>query len=223
MKFITICDRGSVKVSNLFKSLNGNLTFIDYDQSMGNLSKIFKFYDFLITSTIPHDEIIVYTDAYDVICAKLEGLEEAFRSTKKDIIYGSELFNIHQRNDVRQWFRITFADRPFRSINCGFCIGYYHSFIKMLSHIVENFDQIYKNDTDSHSEQKVISHFMMKNAKELHIVNIDIDSNAVFCTTVSSSLSKTEDIQSYFIHVPWLANPMQNAKYEKVVAKFLRP
>lgn len=170
--------------------------------------------------SVPDDEVIVFVDAYDILCLKLEGMEEAFRSTKKDIIYGAEIFNIHQRPDVMMWFLKNFAERRLKFVNCGFAIGYYQSFVKMLSHIIENFEQVYRNKIDGQSEQMIISHFMMRNAKELHLMNIDIDSDAVFCLVVSSNLNKIDDIHSYFVHVPWLANPSQQAKYDKIISQY---
>lgn len=220
IKFITICDPGSSEVDALRYSLRNDLICIDYDKSIRNLSKIFNFQKFLISLDVPKDTIIVYTDAYDVLCLKRDGLEEAFLSTGKDVIYAAELINIHQTSDVRAWFKKTYKNYDLKYMNCGFCIGFYRSLVRMYNHIVESFDDIYRMPRNT-SEQMVISYFMARNEIELHFINMGLDHNSVFCKTLSSTnLKNIGVISSHFVHVPWLFNPGQRDIYKRVLTDY---
>lgn len=223
MKFITICDKGSDKTNNLIESLSGNVICIDYDKEIGDLSKIFNFYKYLtLYSDIPNNEIIVYIDGFDVICIKTEGLEKEFIKSGKDIIYGAEGEGWHQKKEVLEWFENKYRSHKLRYINCGFCIGYYRSLIKMFSHIVKNFNVLY-NFPNNYTDQKIISFFMMKKAQSLNI-KMDIDPGSIFCTTIAAYQKNytIESIASYFIHFTWLANPIQKNRYNEAVTYFLK-
>ena len=83
--FIPLCDADSPLVQPLYSSLRGNLRILNnYSQKLGLLSEIFKVRDFLAADTdIADDAIIVFTDAYDVLCIRYDpvGLAADFFAT----------------------------------------------------------------------------------------------------------------------------------------------
>ena len=224
MRIVTICDRDSKKVENLRSSLHENIELINYDQSLGYFSKIFNFYNYLLSLKVSDKEVIVFVDGYDVICIKfkLEDLEKDFILTGKDVICSAELISAHHRSDVTKLFERKYYGKTLKFLNSGFWIGYYGSLLKMFSNIVENFKS-YEKGIKKH-DQAIISYFMMLNERELHLVNMDVDYDAVFCFTFCTKHFigdvDLKKLKSYFVHVTWLDNPMQNDKYKKVVEYF---
>lgn len=221
----TLCDPDDLRVEELRSSLHGNLHVIEaYAPSMGNLSKIFKVREFLASAAHLQDEsIVVFVDAYDVLCIhnNLPSLAEQFRLTGKDLIAGAESIFCHHRSNVLPFFLSRYIDKPARYLNSGFIIAYKWAYLRMLDHIVDNFAELYM-DAHHRSDQRVISAFMLDN-DALNIIDMEIDSTQQFCHTHTyddNPMDPTQ-INSFFVHVTWLALEIQKDAYWRIKDHFL--
>jgi hypothetical protein len=221
----TLCDAGNTRVDDLKASLHGNLFLLEtYSPSMGNLSKIFKIRDFLASANHLSDEsIVIFLDAYDALCIRyeLQELAEKFISTGKDLIMGAETIFCHHRSQLVPFFLNRYMDQPARYLNSGFIIAYKWAYLRMLNHIADNFVDSYM-DRHQSSDQRAISTFMLHNSK-LKLINMDIDSQQEFCHThtYDNNPLSLEKINSYFVHVTWLALDVQADAYKKIKNYFL--
>jgi hypothetical protein len=218
--FLTICDAGSPKVDTLHSSLHGNLRLLEtYCSQLGSLSKIFKIQDFLNTdTTIPDDNIIVFTDAYDVACLRYDpqGLTEDFKATGKDLIVGAETVFAHHSSEVLPFFLSNYLTRKAKYMNSGFIIGYKWAYRTMLNYICDNFENRYRTP-NNFSDQRVLSKFMLDNS-QLQLLKMDIDSDFKFCYThtYDNNPLDCKKISSYFIHITWLALSIQAEAWENM-------
>lgn len=216
--FLTICDAGSPKLDTLRLSLHGNLRILEtYCPQLGFLSKIFKVQEFLnADTTIPDDNIIVFTDAYDVACLRYDpqGLTEAFKATGKDLIVGAETVFVHHSSEVLPFFLSNYLTRKAKYMNAGFIIGYKWAYRTMLNYICDNFENRYRTP-NNFNDQRVLSKFMLDNS-QLQLLKMDIDSDFKFCYThtYDNNPLDCEKISSYFIHVTWLALSIQAEAWE---------
>ncbi len=220
--FLTICDAGSPKVDGLRSSLHGNLRILEtYCPEMGLLSKIFKVRDFLNTdTTIPDQNIIVFTDAYDVVCLRYDtqGLTDDFKATGKDLIIGAETVFANHSSEVLPFFLSNYLTRKAKYMNTGFIIGYKWAYRTMLNYVCDNFENRYRTP-NNFCDQRALSKFMLDNSN-LKILNMDIDSDFKFCHThtYDNNPLDCEKITSYFIHITWLALPIQAEAYATMAA-----
>ncbi len=218
--FITLCDANNPSVQPLYSSLQGNLHILDnYSPRLGLLSKIFKVQEFLASDTnIADDQIIVFTDAYDVLCIRYdpEKLAAEFRAEGKDLILGAETVFAHHSSDTLPFFLSNYLNQPARYLNSGFVIAYKWAYLRMLNYIVDNFVEKYMMDCRQ-NDQRVISRFMLENT-ELGLLNMDIDSSCKFCRTHTYDNNPLcpEKLTSYFVHVTWLALEMQRQAYDEI-------
>lgn len=221
----TLCDPGSAKVEGLKSSLQGNLFLLEtYSPTLGNLSKIFKVRDFLVSAShLPDESILIFLDAYDVLCIRydLDGLANKFSSTGKDLIMGAESIFCHHRSQVLPFFLNRYLDQPARYLNSGFLVAYKWAYLRMLDHIVDNFIELYM-DRHQHSDQRAISTFMLHNAN-LGLIEMDIDCKQEYCYThtYDNNPLSFEQIDSYFVHVTWLALDIQAKAYQRIKDHFL--
>lgn len=218
MKFITVCDHNSNKTDNLKGSLKKELTCFDFNRKEGFVSRIFLFHRFLLSNKMPDNEIIIFLDGYDIICNRIEGIERDFIGSEKEVIYAAEEVSVHHDKKATEWFKETYVQHKCKFLNAGFCIGYYSGLLKMFSFIVNNFHNLCFANPDK-SDQRVIANFMVRN-DTLNIIKMDLDVKSVFCTTIPVCKNFDPNINSYFIHVTWLANPIQKEKYDRVVSHF---
>lgn len=221
----TLCDSGDSRIEGLKSSLRGDIITLEtYSPSMGNLSKIFKVREFLASADHLHDEsILIFVDAYDVLCIRyeLEELAERFKSTGKDLIMGAETIFCHHRAKVLPFFLERYLSNPARYLNSGFVVAYKWAYLRMLDHITNNFATLYM-DGHHRSDQRAISTFMLYNAS-LNLINMDIDSNQDFCYThtYDNNPLQLEVIRGYFVHVTWLELDIQADAYRKIKEYFL--
>jgi hypothetical protein len=218
--FITLCDAGNPQVEPLKLSLKGNLHILEnYCPRLGLLSKIFKVRDFLEFNTdIADDAIIVFTDAYDVLCIRYDptGLVADFKATNKDLIIGAETVFCHHSADVLPFFLSNYSGQIAKYPNSGFIIAYKWAYLRMLDYITTNFIEKYMIDSRQ-NDQRVISRFMLNNI-ELNLLNMDIDSTFKFCYTHTYDNNPLchDRLGSYFVHVTWLALEIQKQAYEEI-------
>ncbi|GAB1541795.1 hypothetical protein NUACC21_44680 [Scytonema sp. NUACC21] len=218
--FLTLCDADSPQVQPLYSSLRGNLRILEtYSPRLGLLSKIFKVRDFLASDTdIADDAIIVFTDAYDVLCIRYDpaGLAADFMATGRDLILGAETVFCHHSADVLPFFLSNYLGHPAKYLNSGFIIGYKWAYSRMLNYIANNFVEKYMMDSRQ-NDQRVISRFMLENS-ELGLLNMDIDSTFKFCYThtYDNNPLRCDNLASYFVHVTWLALEIQKQAYDEI-------
>jgi hypothetical protein len=222
----TLCDPGTAKGEPLRSSLKDHLFILDtYSHRFGNLSKIFKVRDFLASAShLRDDTILIFVDAYDVLCIRfdLEGIAEKFRASGKDLMIGAESVFCHHRPEVLPLFLDRYLDQPARYLNSGFVIAYKWAYLAMLSHIADNFVRLYM-DQHERSDQKAISTFMLHNSR-LGLIDMEIDYRQEFCYTHTYDNNPLilERINSYFVHVTWLALEIQANAYKKIKSHFLQ-
>ncbi|MEL7038489.1 MAG: glycosyltransferase domain-containing protein [Cyanobacteria bacterium J06592_8] len=218
--FITLCDADNPRVQPLYSSLQGNLHILEnYSPRLGFLSKIFKVHEFLASDTdIADDQIIVFTDAYDVLCIRYDParLVDDFKAEDKDLILGAETVFAHHSSDVLPFFLTNYLGKPAKYLNAGFVMGYKWAYFRMLNYIVDNFVEKYMMDSRQ-NDQRVISRFMLENI-ELGLLNMDIDSTFKFCYThtYDNNPLYPDKLTSYFVHVTWMALEIQKQAYDEI-------
>ncbi|XGB41662.1 MAG: hypothetical protein LVS60_15610 [Nodosilinea sp. LVE1205-7] len=172
---------------------------------------------------IPDDTIIVFVDAYDVLCIRYdpEGLVEDFKRTGKDLITGAETVFCHHRSEVLPFFLEEYAEQPAKYLNSGFIIAYKWAYLSMLNHIVKNFVDNKYMIRHRYSDQRALSKFMLENLK-LNLLKMDIDSNLKFCYThtYDNNPLRHDRLDCYFVHVTWLALEIQQKAYEEIKHTF---
>ena len=222
--FITLCDANSPLVQPLYSSLRGNLRIIEtYSPRLGLLSKIFKVREFLAADTeIADNSIIVFTDAYDVLCIRYDpnGLMADFKNTGKDLIIGAETVFSHHSADILPFFLNNYSGQKAKYLNSGFIIGYKWAYLRMLNYIVDNFVDKYMMDSRQ-NDQRVISRFMLENS-DMNLLNMDIDSTFKFCYThtYDNNPLDHENLAAYFVHITWLALEIQKRVYDEICGIF---
>jgi hypothetical protein len=222
--FITLCDANSPLVQPLYSSLRGNLRIIEtYSPRLGLLSKIFKVREFLAADTeIADNSIIVFTDAYDVLCIRYDpnGLMADFKNTGKDLIIGAETVFCHHSSDILPFFLDNYSGQKAKYLNSGFIIGYKWAYLRMLNYIVDNFVDKYMMDSRQ-NDQRVISRFMLENS-DINLLNMDIDSTFKFCYThtYDNNPLDHENLAAYFVHITWLALEIQKRVYDEICGIF---
>jgi len=222
--FITLCDANSPLVQPLYSSLRGDLRIIEtYSPSLGLLSKIFKVREFLADDTeIADNSIIVFTDAYDVLCIRYDpnGLVTDFKNTGKDLIIGAETIFCHHSADILPFFLDNYSGQKAKYLNSGFIIGYKWAYLRMLNYIVDNFVDKYMMDSRQ-NDQRVISRFMLENS-DMNLLNMDIDSTFKFCYThtYDNNPLNHDNLSAYFVHVTWLALGIQKQAYDEIRSIF---
>jgi len=221
----TLCDANNDQVNALRSSLNDNLFVLEtYCQRLGLLSKIFKIRDFLISAEkLADDDIIVFVDAYDVLCIRdeMDQMVADFQATGQDLITGAETVFCHHRSELMPFFLENYLNQPARYLNSGFIIAYKWAYLKMLNHIVESFSDEYLV-RHNNNDQRAISSFMLKNSS-LGLIKMEIDCKQSFCHThtYDNNPLQLQSIQSYFVHVTWLALEIQAKAYRQIQQHFL--
>lgn len=216
--FLTLCDAGGIeKVNHLRASLQNNIHILqDYDVSIGLISKLTKVLAFLESATHLTECVIVFTDAFDVLCLNYDKkqLLSDFKATGKEIIVGAEGCFAHHSPDVKPYFDEKYEGHSVKYLNSGFIIAYKSAYIKMLRHILHNYDLSKKND------QPLVSQFMKEN-EILKLVTMDIDYTSKFVFTYISDYRNIsiDSVHSYFIHVPNQSHPTQQARWNTLLTQ----
>jgi hypothetical protein len=219
MYVITVSDKQNMLKTDVLKTSIDNLYKLvildNYDSNLGNLSKIFKSYEYIQKSEhIKDNDIICIVDGHDIIYNKNKkgNLLDTFIEYKKDIIISCETKFSHQEESVKNFYDnlTTFKNKY---INSGFIIAYKWAFIKMFGDIINNI-HIY-NIHISKSDQRVLSLYIKNNYNN---ISIGLDYNNKFCTTVNTEYNgNIENIDSFFIHVTFLKNKDQKLRYDNMI------
>lgn len=205
-------------VNILKKSLKSdNLTILrTYDPKIGNLSKIYKVYDYLINSHINDNDVICIIDAHDVIFNNKIGcindVLSIFNNYNTSIIFSSENTCVHHSNNSRDFFESIYGSQY---LNSGISVSIKREYLYMLKTIIKN--MAFYNKDNRFSDQRVIGNFISHNKPK----NITLDINNIFSTTLNSKTHLNfKDINSFFVHITYLSNPYQSSRYKKF-QKFL--
>lgn len=223
---ITLCDKNNIdKVNVLKNSIKDNYKLIilpTYDIQLGNLSKIHKTHDYLLNcDDIQNDDVVCIVDAFDVIYntnTKIIDLYTTFVEQKRDIIFSSETKFSHHDETVKKYFDLLGQNYNNKYLNSGCIIAYKKTYISMFSDIIKCIENKSIDISHSKSDQRVLSLYI-KNYMENDTIkdkqlNISLDYNNVFCTTVNTEYKNDPiTIQSPFIHVTFLKNSGQNLKW----------
>jgi len=221
--FITLVDKNSIdKTINLEKSLcPEKLHIIDtYDHELKNLSKIYKTYEYISTqNNIKMDDIVCIIDGHDMLFNRKlynpKDIIKKFINTNVDMIISTESNFSHHCNSVKNFFEKNFK-KPFCYLNSGFIIAYKKSYINMFSDIINNINK-YKSHIKS--DQRILSLYIMDKTMSNNLpIKIIIDDDLIFSTTLNTNTNlKFNEIKSFFIHVTFLKNTIQNSKYNKLI------
>jgi hypothetical protein len=86
----------------------------------------------------------------------------------------------------------------------------------MFSDIINN---INKYKSSSKSDQRILSLYIMDKTMSNDLpVKIILDDDLIFSTTLNTNTNlKLDEITSFFIHVTFLKNNIQNSKYNKLM------
>ena len=84
-------------------------------------------------SALGDQEIVLCTDAFDVLCAEPPGtVREKFLSARKEIFFGAESLCFHQMPVARRHFELTAGGAPYPYLNSGMFIGFAGAIREML-------------------------------------------------------------------------------------------
>jgi hypothetical protein len=221
--FITLVDKASIyKTINLQKSLYPEtLHIIDtYDYELKNLSKIYKTYEYIKNkNNIKNDDIVCIIDGHDTLfnrkLYKGDDLKNKFIEQNVDIIISSESRFSHHCSSVKDFFEQNYKT-PFCYLNSGFIIAYKQAYIDMFSDIINNID---KYKSSSKSDQRILSLYIMDKTICNNLpIKLIIDDDVIFCTTINTETNlELNKITSFFIHITFLKNSIQNLKYNKFI------
>lgn len=205
------------KVYNLQESLlkfNIQLTILKiYDPKLKNLSKIIKLNEFLQQNSFNDNDIIVFLDAYDVLCCKdpsYELLNNYLKKSECDILISTEdVFGRHL-DLVRSYYNYKYNNKyNNKYINSGVYIGYANK-LKLLffnlSNSMESLKEIIdntKNNIDSlFSDQCYLSLYLFKtdfmNISNEYKIKLDINDDITFTNTTTHRKYNIDDY--VFIH-----------------------
>jgi hypothetical protein len=202
-----------------------SLNILDnYDQRSGLLSKIYSFYKFIVSIDWPDDDLLVFTDSFDVIALKNpDHVLNIFNSYRSDIIFAAEREYCHQDQKNQKYFDRWYLLRPYRYLNAGLVMGPKKKlclFYKYLSENIEMFPTFSHNGTVPNDQTALGSCFVTIKKLKCIPLKLTIDSRAKIILTLSSSLPLPGNIGAVFIHIPWLSNRHQLDKYNKVLDKY---
>jgi hypothetical protein len=184
-----------------------------YDPKIGNLSKIYKVYDYLINSNINYDDVICVVDAHDVVFNNkkrcINDVLSIFNSYNTDIIFSSENTCVHHSNNSKEYFESIYGSNY---LNSGISVSIKSEYLKMLESIIKNIG--FYNQDNLYSDQRIIGNFITHNKSQ----NIILDIYNIFSTTLNSKTHLNfTDINSFFIHVPCLSTANQQLKYKNLI------
>lgn len=221
---ITLCDKNNIDKTHFLKaSIENNYKLIilpTYDIKLGNLSKIYKTYHYLLNChDIQDDDLVCVVDAFDLIYnknTKVVDLYKTFIEQKRDIIISSETKFSHHDACVKKYFDLLGNNYKNKYPNSGCIIAYKKSYLVMFGDIINLIENKTIDISHSKSDQRVLSYYICN--YKTNKLNIGIDYNNIFCTTVNTEYTQNlSSIQSPFIHVTFLKHPNQIKKYDSLI------
>lgn len=225
--FITLVDKKSTnKTLNLQKMLVPyTLSVLDtYDYELKNLSKIFKTYEYIVScKNILENDILCIVDGHDILFnnkfSKLDLIKD-FTNANVDMIISGESNFAHHCDTVKDFFEINYKNK-YRYLNSGVIICYKWAYVKFFKDIIDNFDK-YKLCGNT-SDQRIIGLYIKDKTQSNTLpIKVTIDDSGYFTNTITTHWNGDLDkINSYFVHVTFLAHRKQNERYQYLLQKFL--
>jgi hypothetical protein len=210
------------KVDPLRKSLHDQLIMLDmYDPALKNHSKLFSILTYLISNASQHiqdHDILVIVDAFDVLCQKpnqLEQMKEEFLCSSKKIIYSAEQHYSHHDIQYKPFWNTLNPTRHRKYLNSGGIITYKGYYVRLLQHITSNFSKYIK--IGSYSDQRIhgVHWAAIAGPNEIREMGLDTDSHFFYNYSVQEPAIKPGQIQSYFIHFPFLPHKVQTQRFKE--------
>ena len=165
------------------KKNNFKVEIIGLGKKFTWLDRIIWFKDYLTALPTENDQIVCFTDAYDVFYAtNLEIIKKKFLEFKTDIVWSVEKWFYHQIETDRKFYDdLCPSSYGYKYINGGTFIGYKKSLLELFTDIIDNSlkDCNFINELNSSldkyinpihgNDQSWISHHLAKNWKKYKI------------------------------------------------------
>lgn len=203
------------------------ITLQNYLPHQGKYNKIIQIFNYLRSSDCASksdDDIILFIDAFDTIVMKpFDGLEESFRATNQDIIFGADNEFKYIYPEAKQFYDKRYANvGPFKYLNSSFYIGYKRSILQFFQYIVNKLSFYPKTDKVI-SDRRVIG-FVLYQAysKDYSSVNkvlqhlkitIDYECKYFYSKNEDKSINELLVRNPYFLHIPQLGKPTQKSTH----------
>ena len=182
-----------------------------YDFNLKNLSKIYKLYNYLENIEYEHNDIIVLTDAFDVVCvSNPDKLYSYFERTKNDILISSENMFGPNYPVIKEYYDNYNSVKGIektksRYPNSGVIIGKakkLQTFYKNLTEAMPKLKKFFpSNASNTASDQAHIINYLYEinfiEYKELKI-ELDLFDDIVFTNTINEQEYNIDDF--VFIH-----------------------
>jgi hypothetical protein len=220
-RFVTIVDPESLQMGKCDDYLRSLQRFgrepeilQTFDKAIGFGSRIYSLHRYLADAAdLADDGLVVCSDSHDVLVANdPAALESAYARSGFDVVFGAELGFCHQDEATRPVFDSWFAHAPFRYLNAGFVAGNKRALLHFYGAVIEQIGPPRAGMDD----QWILGRFLAQLRGEGRHAVAGLDCHARMVTTVSSSLQLPAEISSALVHVTWLQNPAQRAKYEAI-------
>ena len=234
---ISLIDKNSKKkIKNLDYSINKNTNnhyrfciLDNYSSELGNLSKIYKIYEFIKDNNeIAEDDIVCIVDAFDMIFNysryTFHDLINCFLQSRKDLIFSSETNNTRLNKDTIAFFDNLYKNEESKYLNSGFIIGFKSKYLLFYKSLIDNINNYlepqFKSDqrvVSKHFQSLVLTNHLCN--KEGNSLNLSLDTKSIFCTTINTkyNIKSNSYRDSFFIHVTYLSNSTQFKKYQTIL------
>lgn len=194
-----------------------------YQQGLGNYNKILGLLNYLRSPecvAAADDDIIVFMDAFDVICVKPMGdeFEAGFRARGVDIVFGAENLFSFIYPEAKVTYDRLYGRAKFKYLNSGFVMGYKRAVIQFYGFISRNLFT-YPRPDGRFSDQRLVGLVFHQNKSPnypfLKNLKLDLDFRADYILTKNWTvpLDQICFCNAYFIHVTGMGEAKQSLAY----------
>lgn len=195
-----------------------------YQKGLGNYNKILGLLAYLRSEeecvAKSDDDIIVFMDAFDVICIKPMGdeFEAGFRARGVDIVFGAENLFSFIYPEAKSTYDSLYRRAKYKYLNSGFVMGYKKAIIQYYQFIARNLFT-YPRPDGRFSDQRLVGLVFHQNKSPnyqiLKNMRLDLDYRADFILTKNWTvpLDQICFCNAYFIHVTGVGEAKQTMSY----------
>ena len=194
-----------------------------YQKGLGNYNKILGLLTYLRSEECvakTDDDIVVFMDAFDVICIKPMGeeFEASFLARGVDIIFGAENLFSFIYPEAKGTYDRLYGREKHKYLNSGFVMGYKKAVIQYYHFIARNLFT-YPRPDRRFSDQRLIGLVFHQNKspnyKILKNLKLDLDYRADYILTKNWTvpLDQICFCNAYFIHVTGVGEARQSMSY----------